>query len=231
MSTHVAKEWPNSLSSMLSPFFFLSQADSSSQGLWNISERAMERDIIPMCRHNGMSIGTASQALRYDLLTSRYVAPWGVLGQGRFKSPDELKSRSNLRGGDPPSDAELKLCQVLQGVAKELGGNISLANGKLWNSPWSRLLMRCSLVAMAWARQMMTDCYPILDGTSIEHLKENFEALKIKLSEEQMKKLSEASPFSPGFPTDNFGHDPRTLTGGVPNSATLNAVRVLVEEE
>jgi hypothetical protein len=28
---------------------------------------------------------------------------------------------------------------------------------------------------MAWARQMMTDCYPILGGTSLEHLKSNIE--------------------------------------------------------
>ena len=60
---------------------------------------------------------------------SPVLVPWGVLGQGRFKSPEELKSRSRVRGGGPPDEAELKLCKVLQEVADELGGKYSLANG------------------------------------------------------------------------------------------------------
>ena len=27
------------------------------QGRWNVSDRSFERDIIPMCRNNGMAIG------------------------------------------------------------------------------------------------------------------------------------------------------------------------------
>ena len=30
-------------------------------------------------------------------------------------------------------------------------------------------------VAMAWARQVMADCFPILGGTNIDHLKGNIE--------------------------------------------------------
>jgi len=30
----------------------------TSQGRWNLAQRDMERDIVPMCRHNGMAIGT-----------------------------------------------------------------------------------------------------------------------------------------------------------------------------
>ena len=96
-------------------------------------------------------------------------------------------------------------------------------------------------VAMAWTRQMVKDCYPILGGTSIEHLKENIEAsplladeitltrlkaLKIRFTDAQMKKLSEASPVSHGFPTAAFGLDPRALEGGSPNAPLLTAVSV-----
>ena len=28
---------------------------------------------------------------------------------------------------------------------------------------------------MAWTRGIMTDCYPVLGGASVEHLKENIE--------------------------------------------------------
>ena len=50
------------------------------------------------------------------------------------------------------------------------------------------------------------------------------QALKIKLTDAQMKRLSEASPFVPGFPTSGFGQDPRALEGGLPDSALLNSV-------
>ncbi|CAD6584714.1 MAG: hypothetical protein TREMPRED_003940 [Tremellales sp. Tagirdzhanova-0007] len=156
-------------------------SQANDQGQWSIGLRDMEREIIPMCRHNRMAI-----------------APYGVLGQGRFKTPEEMKSRSQIRGNDPASEDELKLCAVLQEVANELGGKYSLSN-----------------VAMAWTRQMMTDY-----GTYLTRLK----ALKIKFTEEQMKKLSEASPFSHGFPTAGFGMDPRALEGGSPNTPLMNAV-------
>jgi aryl-alcohol dehydrogenase-like predicted oxidoreductase len=73
----------------------------------------MERDIIPMCRHNGMSI-----------------APWAVLGQGKFKTPEELEKRANLRGGAKPTPAQLQTAKILQEVADEIGGGVHLAHGE-----------------------------------------------------------------------------------------------------
>lgn len=70
----------------------------------------------------------------------------------------------------------------------------------------------------------MTDCYPILGGTSIEHLKSNIEALKIVLTPEQMKKLNEGSPFNHGFPTGRFGLDPRLLPNHEPDMIFLKTV-------
>ncbi|ODO07518.1 hypothetical protein L198_01097 [Cryptococcus wingfieldii CBS 7118] len=87
------------------------------QGNWNVGKRDMERDIIPMCRANGMS-----------------VAAWGFLGQGKFKSPDELKDQTYWRDGVPPTEAELAVSQVLQEAADELGEGIRPANDML-NTP------------------------------------------------------------------------------------------------
>lgn len=39
------------------------------QGKWNVAYRDMEREILPMCRSEGMGI-----------------APWGALGMGHFKT-------------------------------------------------------------------------------------------------------------------------------------------------
>ncbi|RSH88725.1 hypothetical protein EHS25_002952 [Saitozyma podzolica] len=149
------------------------------QGAYNLGLRDMERDIIPMCRNNGMSIG-------------------------QIQDPEELKAKGTRGGGAPPTEEQIQLCKVLQEVAEEIGGGIKLAN-----------------VGMAWARQMMTDCFPILGGTSLEHLKSNIEALKITLTPEQMSRLNEAAPFDHGFPTQRFGLDPRLLPGQTPQTPLL----------
>lgn len=158
------------------------------QGRWNLIMRDIERDILPMCRNNGMAL-----------------APYGVLGSGRFKTAKELESRA-MRGGDKPSEAELKVVKVLEEVANEIGDDTHLAH-----------------VAMAWCRQKFTDCYPILGGTSISQLKSNMKALDIILTPMQMQKLDEASPFNHGFPTGHFGLDPRAQPDLISNSWILNS--------
>ncbi|TYJ54957.1 hypothetical protein B9479_004369 [Cryptococcus floricola] len=151
------------------------------QGNWNVAKRDMERDIIPMCRANGMS-----------------VAAWGVLGQGKFKSPDEVKDQAYWRDGVPPTEAELAVSQVLQEVADELGEGIRPAN-----------------VAMAWARHVVADIFPIVGISKPEYLQSNIEAI---LTETQIQKLNNATPFAWGFPFDLFGRDPHYLPGGKPES-------------
>lgn len=66
-----------------------------------------------MCRNNGMSI-----------------APYGVLGQGKFKTPEELQKRATLRGGKQPTEKDLEICKIMQEIADELGGGVHLAHSK-----------------------------------------------------------------------------------------------------
>ncbi|OCF35935.1 aryl-alcohol dehydrogenase [Kwoniella heveanensis BCC8398] len=160
------------------------------QGAWNVSMRDMERDVIPMARAHGMSI-----------------APWAALGQGKFKTPEEVEERKKagtLRAGAEPTETEIKISKVLKEISDELGGGVKLPN-----------------IAMAWARQTVADCFPIIGGSSIEYLKSNIDALKIHLTEEQLEKLNNAVPFDWGFPYAHFGRDPHYLPGGVPNNALL----------
>ncbi|WOO83840.1 Putative aryl-alcohol dehydrogenase AAD14 [Vanrija pseudolonga] len=160
------------------------------QGLWSLNARDLERDIIPMARKYGMA-----------------VAPWGVLGQGKFKTPDELKQRAKLRGNAPPTESELKVSAALLKVAEEVGDNASPAG-----------------VALAWARAKVPNVYPIVGGASVDQLKDNAKALEIKLSDAQVAFLDESSPFNPGFPFAQFGTDPHYLPGGKPTGFLLNAV-------
>ncbi|TXT08606.1 hypothetical protein VHUM_02734 [Vanrija humicola] len=160
------------------------------QGLWSLIERDLERDIIPMARAYGMA-----------------VAPWGVLGRGKFKTPDELKARARLRANEQPTEKELELSAALLKVAEEVGGGAAPAG-----------------VAMAWARSKVPNLFPIVGGTSVDQLKENAKALEITLSDEQVAFLDAASPFNPGFPRALFGSDPHYLPGGKPDGFILNAV-------
>lgn len=56
-------------------------------------------------------------------------------------------------------------------------------------------------------------CFPIVGGRKIEHLHANIEALKLKLSEEQIKELESVVPFELGFPMNFVGTDPHTNGG------------------
>jgi hypothetical protein len=81
-----------------------------------------------------MSIGklgtTGFAAVQIRVRTCLIVlAPYAVLGQGKFKTPEELKAKGTRGGGAPPTDEQIQLCKVLQEVAEEIGGGIKLANG------------------------------------------------------------------------------------------------------
>ncbi len=56
--------------------------------------------------------------------------PWGVLGQGKFKTPEQLKERANRLGGAELTETELKIAGLLAEVAKEIGPDISPAHGE-----------------------------------------------------------------------------------------------------
>ncbi|WVQ80661.1 hypothetical protein IAT38_002766 [Cryptococcus sp. DSM 104549] len=153
------------------------------QGMWNVGFRDMERDIIPMARDYGMSI-----------------APYGVLGGGKFRTPEELKKHESFRYG-PPSEQDLKIAQTLTDIAKEIGEDV-----------------RPSSVGLAWVKQSVVDCYPVVGATSVEQVKSNIEALKIVLTPEQLERLNTAYAFDYGFPHSSFGTDPHWHKPGQPTN-------------
>ncbi|KAL4983876.1 norsolorinic acid reductase [Aspergillus falconensis] len=71
------------------------------QGEWNASRRDMEREIIPMCRDQGLGI-----------------VPWATLGQGKFKSAEARKAAHGGSGrASQPSEQEIKVSEVLEAIA------------------------------------------------------------------------------------------------------------------
>jgi len=77
------------------------------QGRWSAEYRDFERDIIPMCKAEGMGL-----------------APWGALGGGNFKSEEQRKSQEGRKMGAPSPDA-IKISKVLEGIAKRKSAAIT----------------------------------------------------------------------------------------------------------
>ncbi|KUJ10541.1 voltage-gated shaker-like K+ channel, subunit [Mollisia scopiformis] len=74
------------------------------QGLWNAATRDFEREIVPMCRDEGMGI-----------------LAYGTLGKGMFQSEEAFKEREKENPGRkmlPPSEVEKKASKVLEVVAE-----------------------------------------------------------------------------------------------------------------
>lgn len=74
------------------------------QGRWSAAERDFERDIIPMCMDEGMSL-----------------APWGVLGGGYFKPKDRTGDDGGRKFAAIKTGKEEKVSEVLEKVAKDKG--------------------------------------------------------------------------------------------------------------
>jgi aryl-alcohol dehydrogenase-like predicted oxidoreductase len=72
------------------------------QGMWNAAIRDFERDIIPMCRSEGMAL-----------------LPYGVLGQGRFQTEVVLKEREKENPGrkGKPNSVERRVCRIMEDLA------------------------------------------------------------------------------------------------------------------
>lgn len=157
------------------------------QGRWNIMLRDFERDIIPMARHFGMAL-----------------APWDVLGGGKFQTKEALEERKkngeklrSLISLPEQSPEEVRFSEALQKVATEHG------------------IASITAVALAYVLHKAGNVIPIVGGRKVEHLMDNIQALKIKLTDEQIKFLEEVRPFDLGFPSAFLGPDPN-ITGFSP---------------
>lgn len=149
------------------------------QGAWSIIQRDFERDIIPMCREEGMAL-----------------IPWNVIAGGRLRSDAEEKRRAESGEGGRTMDRddwrrtelETKASRVLEKVAKEHGDDVSV-----------------SAVVIAYVMQKAPYVFPLVGGRKVEQLYDNIKALSIPLTPKQIEYLEGELPFDPGFPHSFIG--------------------------
>ncbi|KAI0459518.1 aldo/keto reductase [Xylaria acuta] len=109
------------------------------------------------------------------------LAPWGALGGGKFKTEEQRKKKE---GRDfPPTETEVKVTKALEAVAKRKNTLITS-------------------VAQAYVMHKTPYVFPIIGGRTVDHLRDNIEALTLSLSEDDIKEIESAAPFDLGFPND-----------------------------
>jgi len=144
------------------------------QGKWSIAVRDLETEILPMTKGEGMGI-----------------APWGVLGQGMFKTDEEIAKiqAENEKTRQPRGkgfEATREITKVLERIAKEKGSTVGA-------------------IATAFVLAKTPYVFPILGGRKVSQLEDNIKGLEVKLTDADLKVLEEASPLARPFPYDMIG--------------------------
>lgn len=113
------------------------------------------------------------------------VTAWSPLGggvlSGKYDAP-EAPARGRLDPGSIDRH-DLDVAQVVRSVADELGATPAQA-------------------ALAWIRQRSPAVLPMIGARTTEQLVDNLGCLDVSLAPEQLRRLTAATGFAPGFPTE-----------------------------
>jgi len=148
------------------------------QAEYNLIDRSAERDLIPMCRDQGLAVMPWSP-LANGLLTGKYRrADIGA------PDPEEMRlgtRKAGLQISGALNERNLTIVDAVGRVAEATGGTPSQ-------------------VALAWLLQQPGRPLPIVGARTLVQLKENLDCLNLRLSEDQLAELDQASRIEPGFP-------------------------------
>jgi aryl-alcohol dehydrogenase-like predicted oxidoreductase len=110
------------------------------------------------------------------------LAPWGALGGGTFKTAEQRAAAlAGQSRAVPPSEAQIKVSEALERIAVQK--NTVLTS-----------------VALAYVMHKAPYVFPIVGGRTPDHLRQNVEALSLRLSDEDIDEIEGAVPFDLGFP-------------------------------
>ncbi|KAJ7110782.1 aryl-alcohol dehydrogenase [Mycena crocata] len=147
------------------------------QAAYSVVQRDIEREILPMCRHEGIALTV-----------------FNVLASGHIRTDAEEEQRRStgekgrtLLGPWERTENERKICAALEVVAKQVGAK------------------HITAVAIAYTMHKAPFVYPIIGGRKVEHLMANIEALDIKLTTEHISFIDGVLPFDKGFPANIIG--------------------------
>jgi aryl-alcohol dehydrogenase-like predicted oxidoreductase len=142
---------------------------------YNLTERTVERDLIPMAATMGMG-----------------VLPWSPLAggvlSGKYQAADLAADRSAMDSRKAINVATGRLSERTLGIAAE----VKAVAGELGCTP--------AQVALAWTLLNPAVTSPILGTRTLEQLQDNLKALELSFGAEQVSRLDAASRIDLGFP-------------------------------
>jgi aryl-alcohol dehydrogenase-like predicted oxidoreductase len=109
---------------------------------------------------------------------------YGVLNQGQFQSVAAFAEREKNNPGRKMKVASAKdkaVSALLEAVGERQGVSVTA-------------------VALAYCMAKAPYVFPIIGGRTVEQLKGNIEALRVRLSEEDIREIEKGYDFDPGFP-------------------------------
>lgn len=161
---------------------------------WIVSQANMLADLRGWSRFMALQApySLADRALERDLIpmaeaNDMSVLAWGVLEGGELTGKYNIPSAEPKRSKDTGERIK-NVASMLMEVAKEIE-----------RTP--------SQVAVNWVRQRSRNIIPILGARSEKHLKDNLGCLDFELTDDQIKRLDEASPIDLGFPHSFLNSD------------------------
>jgi aryl-alcohol dehydrogenase-like predicted oxidoreductase len=140
---------------------------------YNLIERTVERDLLPMARAFDLGV-LAWSPLAGGVLSGKYAS------NGKAAASDSARYANNE---DRLTERNLKIAAVVAKVAKEVGATSSQA-------------------AIAWLRSRGNSIIPILGARTYVQFEENLKALDVRLDETQLRRLNDVSAIDLGFPHD-----------------------------
>ncbi|MGI5128070.1 aldo/keto reductase [Pseudonocardia sp. CA-107938] len=145
---------------------------------YNLAERTVERDLVPMARELGLGVVPWSP-LASGVLTGKYTRDDLALGEG---TSGAAGSRKNVAAANGALTARsLDIADVVRDIAGATG-----------HSP--------SQVAIAWTLRNPAVTAPIVGARTLAQLEDNLGALDVELDEKDLARLDEASAVDLGFP-------------------------------
>lgn len=137
---------------------------------YNLIERTVERDLLPMAEDLNLSVLDWSP-LGGGVLTGKYLK--ADLNDDNRLSKAEYFERYK-------SDRAMQIAQVVVEMAKEIGCS-------------------ASQLALAWIRHQSPRHIPIIGARTLEHLKDNLGCLDVRLTDDQLARLNQATQTDSGF--------------------------------
>ncbi len=161
---------------------------------YNLAERTPERELLPMARELGLGV-LAWSPLAGGVLTGKY-AEADLAHQGRTVGSGGTR-KDVIAAIGMLTPRALAIAETVKQVAAEVG-----------RSP--------AQVALAWTLLDPVVTGPIIGARSLKQFEDNLGALEVEFSDEQRRRLDQASAIELGFPHD-FMQLPQTehvLFGG-----------------